>query len=197
MKISIFLAVITLLLANILMDPIEVSRECVDLVVSKPIVEKVVDSTLIEDSLYNSAIDHIKDYEGYRAHIYIDNDGAETVGYGHHIKDNEFFLTPMTEGEADKLLRCDFNHRIETVEEIHGDTLPYCKKIAITLLLYNIGSTKYRKSTVRKKVDLYLPPDKIWVKYCHYRKDGVMVAHPKLRERREFELKMYNYEPVY
>nr|WP_242389724.1 lysozyme [Kosakonia cowanii] len=48
----------------------------------------------------------IKSFEGLRLEKYRDAVGKWTIGYGHLILPNENFPRPITEAEADALLRC-------------------------------------------------------------------------------------------
>lgn len=148
----------------------------------------------IDSVIYNMAINNLKDYEGFRGDPYYDTDGRLTVGYGHHIKFEDDFKYPISEVEADTILRRDFNKRIDKAISIHGDELDYNKAIAVGLFIYNCGSSTYRKSTMRRNIDNSIPPDNVWKQYCNYTKtDGTVVYNEKLEERRLFELSLFNY----
>lgn len=146
-----------------------------------------------DTNLYETAIVHIKSYEGFREKTYIDNDGSKTIGYGHHIQKGESFMPPISEYDADSVLKEDLNKRIVQAQKFHGDTLSESESIAIAMFIFNCGSGTYGRSSIITKIRSNIMPDDTWVQYCKYKKDGVYVAHPKLKTRREFELKLYNY----
>lgn len=148
----------------------------------------------IGEEVYDMAIENLKEYEGYRGDPYYDTDGHLTIGYGHHIKFEDKFTYPMSEQTADSVLRNDFDKRVDSAYKIHGENLDYNKAIAIGMFIYNCGSSTYRKSSIRKKVDKGINPESTWIQYCNYTaQDGTVVFNEKLRERRLFEISLYNY----
>lgn len=141
---------------------------------------------------YDSCIQHLKYHEGLSETIYIDNDGSPTIGYGHHLLPGEN-ITRITQEQADSLLRLDFNKKLSYIEEKHGQT--GTKAMALALFVYNCGAGAYCSSTLKKLVDNNQPIDHEIVKWCHFTtQDGEVVVSDKLRQRREFELKLYNYD---
>jgi len=163
-------------------------------------IEEVVDSIPVStipsyDSCYAEAIAHLKEYEGFGEKPYKDMDGSWTIGYGHHMIDGYWkWNEAMSEYSADTLLRSDLNKRIENVLRIYD--LQGYRALAIALFIYNCSPTAYDNSTLRKLVDEGKPIDEEIVKWCHYTKDGVTFANERMKERREFELKIYNYGMV-
>lgn len=147
------------------------------------------------DTCYENAIAHLKEYEGFREKPYKDMDGSWTIGYGHHMIDGYWkWNETMSEYSADTLLRSDLNKRIENVLRMYD--LQGYRALAIALFIYNCGSTAYDGSTLRKLVDEGKPIDEEIVKWCHYTNKGVTFTNERMKERREFELKIYNYGMV-
>ena len=153
---------------------------------------KIEDSVVLaqKDTLYEFAIDFLKDYEGFRSKRYRDNDGSLTIGYGHHLRFGENY-TNISEEKATEILKKDFDKYIQEARDSHDKELKYNQEIAIALFMYNCGAGKYNRSTMKKNIELCEDPSHVWLKYCHYKKDGVMVAHPKLKERRQIEVKIF------
>lgn len=161
-----------------------------DTVIETESVEDIISvpSTYRED-LLNKCIAHMKKYEALGKTRYLDNDGSVTIGYGHHILRGEHFANIITEDEADKLLRADFDNYVGYAKKY---TDVYSEQLALGMFLYNVGETKFKKSTLRKLIDKGLLIDNEIVKWCHFRYKGKKRVSKGLLERREFELSVYN-----
>lgn len=140
------------------------------------------------NNLFNEAINHLKEYEGFRSEMYYDVDGSKTIGYGHHFNSNESFST-ITEEEATILLIKDLNKKIEFVEG-HTD-LRGNKSLALGLFAYNVGTGNLMKAINK---GLLTNINRI-TDYCHYStiEDGQKITKrsDQLYERRKFELYLY------
>lgn len=140
------------------------------------------------NKLFNEAINHLKEYEGFRSEMYYDVDGSKTIGYGHHFNSNENFST-ITEKEATILLIKDLNKKIEFVEG-HTD-LRGNKSLALGLFAYNVGTGNLMKAINK---GLLTNINRI-TDYCHYStiEDGQKITKrsDQLYERRKFELYLY------
>jgi lysozyme len=161
------------------------------------IIEDNIDTPILEvmdldDILLDSCINHLKSYEGFREHIYKDNDGTPTIGYGHHISKEEVFETSITEQEATKILIKDFKKKLKWVNKNHK--LEKNKSYAIALFCFNIGEGKFRRSTLRKLILKDEPIESEIVKWKWFRHKGNLKENKKLKERRLFELNMYTNE---
>lgn len=98
----------------------------------------------------------LKDIEKFRSKPYRDAAGKLTIGYGHKIKATERFLHPITPAEGEALLKAD----LETAETYINATmagkgslnggyrLTQCQYDALVLLVFNIGVTAFRSSTL-------------------------------------------------
>lgn len=144
---------------------------------------------------YENTIVYLKSYEGFSSTPYRDVNGVWTIGYGHHMIDDYWrWKDTIQERAADSLLRKDLNKFIVKINSIH-DINKY-KTLALGLFAFNCGLGKYENSTLKRLVIANKPIDKEIIKWCHYRMDSVMCFDPKLLERREYELNIYNYGRV-
>lgn len=139
-------------------------------------------------NLFNEAIAHLKEYEGFRSEIYYDTDGSKTIGYGHHLRTGEVF-NKITELEATNILIKDLKRKVEFVE---GHTqLKGNKSLALGLFAFNVGTGNLMQAIDRGLLNNI---NKI-TDYCHYSimEDGEKVTKrsDKLYERRKFELYIY------
>ena len=142
-------------------------------------------------TLYQQAIDHIKDYEGFRSKVYYDTDSSRTIGYGHHLRKGENF-TYVDTTVATMLLRQDLNRKIQFVKDKTG--LTGNKALALGMFAFNVGTGTF--SSALKKGLLH-KPEKLLL-YCNYRTknpDGStkLVKSQTLFERRQFELNLFNH----
>lgn len=140
--------------------------------------------------LFNEAIDHIKEYEGFRSKVYIDNDGSPTIGYGHHIHSNEN-LNYVTEPEAESLLIEDVKSKLSYINSNYK--LSKNQALAMALFSFNLGSNAMDEAI---KKGLLSNIDNKILRYCHYKVTlngkKVVKRSKKLLERRKFELYIYN-----
>jgi len=147
---------------------------------------------------YMLALDEIRKYEGLRLEPY-DYKGNWYIGYGHLIKKREPLLhNGITEQEAEAILNEDLDRRIIYAHKrynVVGD-----KALALAMLIYNLGDIKYFKdingvrhvTTVHKMLSGWIPFDDhafrvSWISFCKI--DGK--ENRRLRERREFEMKLW------
>lgn len=139
-------------------------------------------------NLFTEAITHLKEYEGFRSHMYYDVDGSKTIGYGHHFRNNEDFIS-ITESEATEILVEDLKRKIDYVEE-HTD-LRDNQSLALGLFAFNLGTGNFDKAISGGLLDnIHRITD-----YCHYKVtengETIVKKSQKLYERRQFELYLY------
>lgn len=174
-----------------------VDKEILKSIQEKPKeIEDTMSSIRISyDSIYERSIEKIKEFEGFSATPYRDVDSVWTIGYGHHVIDNYWrWNDTVTKQWADSLLRDDLNKRINYIDETYN--LGKFKSLAIGMFIYNCGKTAYRNSTLRRLVDAREPIDEEILRWCHCELDGETVESKGLKNRRKFELKIYNYGMV-
>lgn len=100
-------------------------------------------------------LDIIKEYEGFSPVPYTCPAGLKTIGYGHVIGRGESY-NRITEWQADCLFAQDIAKSIYNLQEIapelFDDDSDVNKIVAILSFVYNIGETKFRKSTLLKRI---------------------------------------------
>lgn len=86
-----------------------------------------------------------KAFEGWRNKIYGDKGGAATIGYGHLITAGEDFSKGLSKEQGEALFQKDYEkHRQRVLNETKGVKLSESQVGALTDLVYNIGSLKYK-----------------------------------------------------
>ena len=137
----------------------------------------------------------MKEHEGLRLKAYRCPAGVLTIGYGHtlNVKPDDV----INKDTADRL----FVEDVEYVEK-QLDSEKYSKLLsqgqydALVDFIFNLGWTKYRNSTLRKKLlcnvnDATIPNEfRRWV-YGTDPKTGAKIKLPGLVKRREWEAQMY------
>ena len=145
---------------------------------------------------YEEAIMFIKDHEGFaKGEKYICPAGYPTIGYGHMIKKGESFPDKISQLEADRLLRKDFNKAIAAVERLTN--LEGGQKIAIAHFIFAKGVGRFIRSDLKVIVEQGLPIDQEIQKWCYYTKpNGKRVKSTYSCKIRQWELGMYNRDRV-
>lgn len=102
-------------------------------------------------------IDLIKHFEGLRLQRYLDAVGKPTIGYGHLILPHEHFDRPLSEAEAQALLRRD----------LRGAELQLCKLVRVPItqqqfdalmsFVFNLGAGRLRSSTLLRYLNAGSP----------------------------------------
>lgn len=137
----------------------------------------------------------MKEHEGLRLKAYCCPSGVLTIGYGHtkNVKPGDVINTDL----ADRL----FVEDVECVER-QLDTEKYSRLLsqgqydALVDFIFNLGWTKFRNSSLRKKLlrnieDATIPDEfRRWV-YGTDPKSGEKIKLPGLVKRREWEASMY------
>lgn len=146
---------------------------------------------------YDSTIIFIKNHEGFNGGVkYIDAAGHLTIGYGHVVKADETFPDTITEREADKLLRKDFNQAVKAVERLTD--LKANKKLAMAHFIYSKGVGNFARSTMRKLIMENKPIDDEIKKWCIFtNRRGRKIRSSYSLKTRLWELKLYNKEFKY
>jgi len=118
-------------------------------------------------------------------------DGTWTIGYGHHMVEG-WWKDSISEQFADSLLRVDVDKNVEHIDRMYEYSED--STLAVSLFTFNCGTGNYNRSRLKRLIDKGLRIDKEIVKWCHYTKNGTIHMNIRFRERREFELKIYNYD---
>lgn len=90
----------------------------------------------------------IRQFEGFAAQPYTCTSGFLTIGYGHVIRAGELFNAPITEDEADALLRTDVLTAERAVARLVKVTLAQCEYDALVSFTFNVGAGALTCSTL-------------------------------------------------
>lgn len=140
-------------------------------------------------SMYEAAILHLKETEGFRGKPYYCPAGYLTIGYGTQIQDASL---QVDKRKATSML---VNKYKEIKDQLYKD-FPDNKEheiVALTLLVYNLGYTKFRQSKLYQNVKTNSVKKSEWLSYCKYKnKLGIYVTSKSLKQRREYEWLLYS-----
>lgn len=137
-------------------------------------------------------IDAIKEHEGLRLVAYLDSVGVWTIGYGDTGPDVVKGLT-ITKEEAEKRLRkrlVEFEGYVNTYVNV---PLKQHQFDALVSLVYNIGPTNFKTSTLLKKLNAgdYIGAADQFLVWNKGRVDGKLVVIKGLANRRAKERKQF------
>lgn len=135
-----------------------------------------------EKTLFDSAVEMIKRYEGW--HTVRD---APYIGYGHRLLPGEKLTADLTEVQANSLLRSDLMKRCAVFRYLNKDSL------LVSVLSYNVGIYKllgYGKIPKSKLIRKLEQGDRnIYEEYISFRMYRGKVI-PSLERRRKEEFKL-------
>jgi lysozyme len=140
-------------------------------------------------SLQKSTIDFIKEVEGVEYEVYKDSAGLDTIGVGHLLKEGESYKV-ISEEQVDALLFLDLNVAMNAVVLSVKIPLTQNQFDALVSLVFNIGVTAFRNSTLLKKINQNAPKEAIVTEWHKWRKAGGKIVKG-LVLRRAKELKLY------
>lgn len=143
-------------------------------------------------TMYELVVESIKHQEGFMSTSYYCPGGILTIGYGHAIKPGEFFNEPMSEEEADRLLRQDLDSAIAFVRK--STNLEHIQLLAMGRFVYNVGSGNFYRSTLRQLIIANEPIDEEIIKWIHIRTDKGFYKSDWLLQSRQMELKLFKLE---
>ncbi|WP_312691151.1 lysozyme [Kosakonia sp.] len=100
------------------------------------------------DSTGDAGVQLIKSFEGLRLEKYKDAVGKWTIGYGHLILPNESFTRPLTQAEADALLRADLGSAERSLHRLVTVDLNQNQFDALVSFTFNLGAGNLQTSTL-------------------------------------------------
>jgi lysozyme len=108
--------------------------------------------------LFKQCLSIIKKWEGFRSKPYLCSSNKPTIGFGttFYAKGMPVLMTDpeISEQAAEEILKDQLAHIWEEMDFITGNKLNGNQISALTSLAYNIGMTKFKTSTILKKVSL-------------------------------------------
>ena len=141
---------------------------------------------------YELVVKSIKRQEGFMSNKYYCPGGVLTIGYGHAIKDGEFFYEPMTEIEAERLLRQDLDSAIAYVQKVTN--LEHVQLLAMGHFVFNIGSGNFYRSTLRQLIIADEPIDEEIIKWIHIKTNKGKIKSDWLLQSRKLELELFKFK---
>lgn len=135
----------------------------------------------------------LKELEGLRLTAYRCPAGAWTIGYGHTLGVTEGMV--IDEKLANRWLKSDID-TIELTYKAPLSKLNANQLSALTILIFNVGNTYFRKSRLFKLLNnagSIEDVQKEWLDFCHYRDhdSGLKVESPGLLRRRKKEFALF------
>lgn len=140
----------------------------------------------------HTLVDAVKAFEGLRLEAYRCPSGVWTIGYGHTSGVTQ--CMKVNEGWAESALKQDLNEVLKQVERLCLPLNTQGQIDAVVDLVFNLGITKFKQSTLRKRIaenagdDAICAEFKKWV-FCT--QNGKNVKLPGLVKRREWECKRW------
>ena len=96
----------------------------------------------------------IRKFEGLRLKVYRCPAGVATIGYGHTGPEVTMATPPITEAAADALMVRDADIYAKAAAKLSpvllADSARHC---AIADFCFNLGTTRYKASTLKRRVD--------------------------------------------
>jgi lysozyme len=142
-----------------------------------------------EAMIKQSTIDFIKSVEGVRDSVYKDSAGLDTIGVGHLLKKDEHFKI-ITDKEVDALLFTDLSEASNEVLHSVKVKLNQNQFDALCSLVFNIGTGRFRRSSLLVKINKNAPRAEIIKEWNEFRIAGGQVV-AGLVTRRGKELKLF------
>ena len=110
---------------------------------------------MIHRQVTQAGIDLIRHFEGYSAYIYLDSAGLRTVGTGHLIRPSESFSEPITEQEAEELLKKDLWTAERAVLRLIRVPLEDNQFNALVSFTFNLGGGSLQRSALRSRINRF------------------------------------------
>lgn len=150
------------------------------------------DLLLIQHNNFTSAIQLIKQHEGYRSKPYYDTDSILTIGYGFrlNVRHGQF----MSRLEAVAKIRTDLHYRLKRFRYLIKVPLNENQTNALLSFAYNVGLGNFTRSDLLRKLNKFnynLESEfKRWI-YANGEKQGGLL------KRRNVEWKLFNNKRSY
>ena len=141
---------------------------------------------------YELVVKSIKRQEGFMDSSYYCPGGILTIGYGHAIRRGESFNEPVSEEEAERLLRQDLDSAIAYVQRVTD--LEHVQLLAMGHFVFNVGSGNFYRSTLRQLIMADKPIDNEITKWIHIKTNTGIFKSDWLLQSRKLELELFKLE---
>ncbi|MGM0410996.1 MAG: lysozyme [Bacillota bacterium] len=146
------------------------------------------------ESISDSGIEFLKDYEKFMKTAYDDGYDYKTIGYGHVIQPDENFNSPITENKAEELLKEDLKEVENYIDENVKIDLTQNQRDALTSLVFNVGTGSVKNGGIdgSKTIEKLNEGDFEGMKkeWKEYKKSNGKVSEGLVRRRAD-ELEMF------
>jgi lysozyme len=151
---------------------------------------------MVQVKIDAAGIEHIKQFEDFRAEMYLDSANKPTIGYGTLITQANAWLmnAKLTKAEALELLMDHVRDDARVIQAYVHVQLTQNQVNALHSFIYNLGREAFRISTLRKRINEGASIEEIMYQFSRWNKvtkNGVKVAIPGLTTRRAEEAAMY------
>ena len=122
---------------------------------------------------------------------YKDIAGIWTIGYGHAYVDKDMVITAE---EAEAIFEADVAKKSAWIDKLVTVPLTQGQYDALASFVFNLGEGALRSSRLLKNLNNghYQHAADEFVKWCKYKKNGVLTLSPGLLGRRKREVKLWN-----
>ncbi|MFH1058872.1 MAG: lysozyme [Pseudomonadota bacterium] len=103
--------------------------------------------------LNQAGVDLVKRSEGFSPKTYTCPAGHPTIGFGHRIRAGEVFEEPLSQAQAEDLLRADLAEAAGAVQRLVTAPLSDDQFAALVDFTFNLGAGNLQKSTLLKKLN--------------------------------------------
>jgi len=100
--------------------------------------------------LSEAGLELLKRSEGFRAQVYLDVAGLQTIGFGHRLLHPESFPNGIDEAQAEEILHADIRDAEQAVARQVKVRLSQGQFDALVDFVFNLGSGKLSTSTLLK-----------------------------------------------
>lgn len=142
--------------------------------------------------LSDSGLELLKSFEGCVLHVYKDQVGRDTIGYGHLLTPNEIFQNGITQAQAENLLKRDAQRFEFAVSRLIKVPLTQNQFDALVCMTFNTGTAPLTQ-TLGKKLNAgrYHDVPAEMMRWCKGVVGGKLVALPVLVKRRAAEAHLW------
>jgi len=134
--------------------------------------------------------------EGIKNRVYKDQAGKNTIGIGHLIQPGEerFLSVTLTPKEIEDLFFSDVAQAENTIRSLVKVPLNENQKIALVSLVFNIGTTAFKNSTLLKLLNDgdYNKASLEFTRWIYFTNNGVKQISKGLQNRRLREQFLFN-----
>ena len=144
----------------------------------------------------------IKQFEQFRDHMYLDQAGKPTIGWGHLIEKDDpmkYMTRTISIEEGDKLFESDLYYKSEMAINVFVKVdLSQYEYDALASLVFNIGAGNFSTSTLLRLLNMGSRQSAAneFPRWNKVRINGKLVESAGLTKRREAEKKMFLGEEV-